>query len=192
MDELKRVKIQLRRQLKAQREDWNPQHVAAASGRILQRLTGYQPLLDAQHVFCYVSCGNEVQTHDLIQWMLQQQKRVSLPRLTPPRQMQAHTISSLSQLQPGAYGIPAPPAGQLVESTPQVCITPGLAFTKGGARIGLGAGYYDRYLQEHTDALVLALCFSWQLKDHLPLEPHDQLMDVIVTEKETIRCTQHR
>jgi 5-formyltetrahydrofolate cyclo-ligase len=62
-------------------------------------------------------------------------------------------------------------------------LVPGLAFTKTGHRLGRGGGFYDRYLASlpaHT--IKVGVCFALQIVETLPLEPHDQQMNVVVTE----------
>lgn len=62
-------------------------------------------------------------------------------------------------------------------------IVPGLAFTKAGQRLGRGGGYYDRYLASLPSATQkIGVCFSLQIVDGLPIESHDQKMDVVITE----------
>lgn len=62
-------------------------------------------------------------------------------------------------------------------------IVPGLAFTKHGQRLGRGGGYYDRYLASLPPAThKIGVCFSLQIVDSLPIEPHDQKMDLVITE----------
>ena len=48
----------------------------------------------------------------------------------------------------------------------------------------MGGGYYDRFLaQAAPQALRVALAYELQLVDAIKLQPHDQLMDWLVTEK---------
>ena len=62
-------------------------------------------------------------------------------------------------------------------------IVPGLAFTPHGARLGRGGGFYDRLLAKlGTRTVRLGVCFGMQLVPELPLEPHDQLLDAVITE----------
>ena len=62
-------------------------------------------------------------------------------------------------------------------------LVPGLAFTKDGARLGRGGGYYDRLLANcpaHTRRI--GVCFATQLVASLPVEPHDQRVERVITE----------
>ena len=62
-------------------------------------------------------------------------------------------------------------------------LVPGLAFTRAGQRLGRGGGYYDRFLASLPATTVkLGVCFDLQLVAELPVEPHDQRVDAIVTE----------
>lgn len=64
-----------------------------------------------------------------------------------------------------------------------VVLVPGLAFTREGARLGRGAGFYDRFLAAHPRALRIGIGFSEQLTDRLPVEPLDQAMDMLLTDE---------
>ncbi len=69
-------------------------------------------------------------------------------------------------------------------SVPKVWIVPGLAFTRTGARLGYGGGWYDRLLAG-TDPLdiLLGVAYPFQMVEELPSEPHDiRLTDVVVAE----------
>ncbi len=75
-----------------------------------------------------------------------------------------------------------PTAGRVV-SLPDVdlLLVPGLAFTRGGQRLGRGGGYYDRALAGiREDALSIGVCFGFQLLETLPTEPHDQRVNRVL------------
>lgn len=63
-------------------------------------------------------------------------------------------------------------------------LMPGLAFTRQGARLGRGKGYYDSYLRRCHDSGVtprtMALSFREQLVDHVPTGEHDFLVQEVV------------
>ena len=64
-----------------------------------------------------------------------------------------------------------------------VMLAPGLAFTAQGQRLGRGGGYYDRYLETlGASTLKIGVCFAVQIVKALPIEPHDQLMNAVLTE----------
>ena len=64
----------------------------------------------------------------------------------------------------------------------QGCLFPGLAFSSKGTRLGHGAGYYDRGLENFQGTRV-GLCFAIQfLETEIPSEAHDIEMNYVVTE----------
>jgi len=129
----------------------------------------------------------------LIEKRLQNRERVLLPKtLIERRELKCYLINSLNDLRPGAYGIMEPDEGLCEEidpSTIDVVMVPGSVFDRKGGRYGYGGGYYDRFLSmKARQALRIALAFSFQVLEDIPLRSHDELMDFIVTEKEVIEC----
>ena len=64
-------------------------------------------------------------------------------------------------------------------------VVPGIAFDRNRNRLGRGKGYYDRLLSD-LKASAVGLCFDFQLKDQIPVEPFDKKVDLVITEKEII------
>lgn len=84
----------------------------------------------------------------------------------------------------GAFGalVPAAP----VFMVPQIVIVPLVAFDRQGGRLGYGGGFYDRTLEGlRARGPVLAVGFAYAAQEAgaLPLEPTDQPLDMIVTER---------
>jgi 5-formyltetrahydrofolate cyclo-ligase len=62
-------------------------------------------------------------------------------------------------------------------------LVPGLAFSKERHRLGRGGGFFDRMLSDRAkNAFKLAICFSFQVVDAIPVEEHDVKVDAVVTE----------
>ena len=59
---------------------------------------------------------------------------------------------------------------------------PGLAFDRKGHRLGYGGGFYDRFLAEETEHPLVALCYGFQLFDHLETEQHDVPVDCVIAD----------
>ena len=68
-----------------------------------------------------------------------------------------------------------------------VWIVPGLAFTRDGKRLGYGGGWYDRFLASaRKDALKIGVAHKFQILDNLPYEPHDILLNCVITDTKPI------
>jgi 5-formyltetrahydrofolate cyclo-ligase len=72
---------------------------------------------------------------------------------------------------------------------PEVLIIPMVAFDRNGGRLGYGGGFYDRtleHLRSRHAILAIGFAYSEQEFENLPLEPTDQKLDIIITEREII------
>ena len=68
---------------------------------------------------------------------------------------------------------------------PRVLLVPLLAFDRRGFRLGYGGGYYDRTLEglrAAGDILAVGIAYAGQEVERLVIEPHDQPLDMVVTE----------
>jgi 5-formyltetrahydrofolate cyclo-ligase len=84
----------------------------------------------------------------------------------------------------GEFGALIPEAGQWI--TPEIVIVPLVAFDLGGGRLGYGGGFYDRTLESlraERPTLAIGFAYANQEAHDLPLEPTDQPLDMIVTER---------
>jgi 5-formyltetrahydrofolate cyclo-ligase len=71
--------------------------------------------------------------------------------------------------------------------TMDLILVPGLAFSKDRHRLGRGGGFFDRLLAGRAaGTFKLGVCFSFQLLETIPTEPHDIAIDAIVSERETV------
>lgn len=141
----------------------------------------------AKTIFCFVSHGKEPDTYPFLEKVLADGKTLCVPLCKAQGEMDAKEIRSLSELQPGAYGIPEPPADAptLFPSQIDLAVIPCLAATRNGKRLGKGGGYYDRFLAAYTGKAVL-LCPERLILDHIPIEAHDILLPWVITEKEKL------
>lgn len=87
----------------------------------------------------------------------------------------------------GEFGAEIPAEGAWIE--PEILVVPLVAFTRSGARLGYGGGFYDRTLEllrANRPTLAIGFAYGAQEVPDLPLEPTDQPLDLIVTEAEVI------
>lgn len=90
-------------------------------------------------------------------------------------------------VEPGPFGLGQPCAGAPAV-VPDVILTPLIAFTRQGDRLGQGGGYFDRAFAEHPGVLRVGLAWSVQEAESLPRDPWDMPLDAVLTEREWIDC----
>ncbi len=75
-------------------------------------------------------------------------------------------------------------ARQLIDAGATKLFVPGLAFDKHGHRLGRGKGYYDRCISvipAKAGIQTIGLCLQCQLVETVPFEPHDQLVNQVIS-----------
>ncbi len=65
-------------------------------------------------------------------------------------------------------------------------IVPGLCYDKQGYRVGYGKGYYDDLLSRY-EGMSVGVCYADLVFDSLPIQPHDRAVDVLLTERGTMK-----
>lgn len=186
MDEQKRA---LRRALRARAQALPESARHAADEAIRAAVLGSAAWRQARAVFLYVSVAPEPDTRALIEAALAEGKTVYVPLCCPDKSMKAVRIKSLRELRPGALGIPEPDGGGETAAPGGIdlAVTPCVAASPDGARLGHGGGYYDRFLHAYR-CPTLCLCYEALLCDRIPMGAHDVFMDALVTEKGIRLC----
>lgn len=184
------AKKELRKKMVAFRRSLTKEQRAEKSRAILQRLYEEPAFQKAKTIFAYASMPDEVQLYDLLREALKQGKRVGLPLITGRGLMEVVKLPSLDALAAGEFGI-LTVKKELQEIIPgsdiDLIIVPGAAFSERGDRLGLGGGYYDRYLSDKApQAFRAALTFDGQITAQVPMEAHDAKVNLILTETRRI------
>ena len=182
--EVSKVKQILRGQMRQALAELSDQERAWSDGELIQRFLDHPKLAQAQTVMLYYGVGHEIRTEGLIQTLLDQGKTVCLPKCRPENQMAARVITSLEDLAPDRYAIPAPKdTCPVVEREKlDLILVPGLCFDSRGSRLGQGGGYYDRYLEDY-DGVTIGLCREDFFQVNLPREPLDAWVRFVLTEE---------
>jgi 5-formyltetrahydrofolate cyclo-ligase len=181
-------KTLLRAEARLVRRAIDPAERAARSERIVERVLSLPEVRDARAVGAYASAGSEVETTLLLRGLLAKGVRVAVP-LVEGDDLRFVRLQHPWALVPGPRGVPVPrqPWEDVEGSTLDVAVVPGLRFGRDGSRLGQGGGHFDRFLEAHPGPRRVALAFAAQVVDALETEPHDQGMDVLVTEDEVLR-----
>jgi 5-formyltetrahydrofolate cyclo-ligase len=185
----------LRKKTLIARDGLHPQERQVMSEIIIQKLFHLQDIIDGETLFIYVDFRSEVETRLCITALLKMGKRVVVPvTLAQEKRLLPVAIRNISRdLSPGYCGIPEPlmdiRKNQVVAGSEiETIIVPGSVFDERGGRLGYGGGYYDRFMAlEAPLAKRIGLAFDLQILHRLALQPHDELLDLIITEKRIIQ-----
>ncbi len=154
----------------------------------------------AETIMWYLHCRSEVRTLETALLQLNSSKRIIIPYCTTDidgqNKLGLWWLEDIAELSPGTWGILEPPKIRWGEKGKEVSaneldliMVPGVAFDRHGGRLGNGAGYYDRLLQEvRTDTELTAVCFESQLCSKVIMEKHDVYMNKVITELNTFHC----
>lgn len=189
----------LRQRIIAAREKLTGQERLHLSRAILDTICNSAAYIQADTVLGYLGFGSELGTAHWAQRALSDGKQLLLPRVNrASKHLDLYIVRDMQQdVAPGTWGIHEP----VIECCPRFealgeldfVLLPGVAFTRQGARLGYGGGYYDKLLARLPHQPVLmAGAFALQIVEEIPLESTDRKVDWLVTENETIRCDQGR
>ncbi|MFZ5616809.1 MAG: 5-formyltetrahydrofolate cyclo-ligase [Pseudomonadota bacterium] len=151
----------------------------------------HTPIPKGAIVSLYHPMKDELDTKPLAEALLERGFTIALP--VTPRKRGPLTFRAFRDgdpLNPDRYGIMTP-AEDAPEVRPVLIVTPLLAFTRDGGRLGYGGGFYDRTLaalRAESDVLAVGFAFAAQEVEKLPMSRTDQRLDWIVTEREAIEA----
>ena len=172
-------KDELRRQIRQIKRQFTSRQLEELSLPVLARL---RPLLqDAAVVMAYYSLSDEVNTHRLLDELVEEGKTVLLPEVVDDETMVVRRYRSRADLREGAFHI-MEPVGELFTDYRQidVVLVPGVAFDADGHRLGRGRGYYDRFLKTVGTVSKIGVCFDFQKVQEVPVGPDDVMVDRVV------------
>jgi 5-formyltetrahydrofolate cyclo-ligase len=148
----------------------------------------------AETILVYISMKDEAATDEIISRSLREGKRIAVPSLLKDRKSITPSLltNPEKELIEGVFGI-REPAEEFIRPVPpseiDLAAVPGAVFDSTGGRIGFGGGYYDRLIPGlKPGARVIALAFSFQVVERVPVSPHDVNVDFVVTENGVIDC----
>lgn len=172
-------KKELRKEIRLLKSTFTAEEKRVLSSEIMERLEKNEHFINARWMVCYWSLPDEVYTHDFInRWAAE--KNILLPCVCG-EELELRLFSGKENLCPGeGYAIPEPKGECFtVYEKIDLVIVPGMAFDKWGNRLGRGKGYYDRFLKNCT-AYKIGICFPFQFRDIVPVDPLDVPMDEII------------
>lgn len=190
------IKQSIRKNILSLREQLTPEIRAEYNAAITERLLQLPEYSRAETVLGYMNFGSEYASELWVAQVLADGKRLVLPRVNRhTNTLDLYRVDDLeSQLAAGLWGIREPVIERCKRlndiNEVEFVLLPGIAFSRDGARLGYGGGFYDKLLAHapHHPALVTA-AFGLQIVAQIPQEATDVSVEWIVTQEEIIGCS---
>ena len=166
----------------AERDAWSQRLAGHGVGALRERAAG-------ACVSLYWPMRSEADPRPLAHALAALGAELALPAFVGDR-MEFRRWRHDDELRPAGFSTFEPLATMPVV-TPTLVLAPLLAFDRRGGRLGWGKGYYDTFLggldaaaarAQWRRPFVVGIAFSCQEADVVPCEPHDRLLDAVVTE----------
>ncbi|MBI2926302.1 MAG: 5-formyltetrahydrofolate cyclo-ligase [Verrucomicrobia bacterium] len=180
----KRTKGAIRSQLRAKLNSLSLVQRFSVSALACDRLRADEIWSRSDSILGYFPLADELDVRPLLATALAAGKTVALPRFnTETSAYEAAHVRDLDRdLHPGRFGIREPSAACPVVALNRLdlVMVPGVGFDLSGHRLGRGKGFYDRMLVQ-VSGCKCGVAFDEQVVAALPVEPHDIVLDCIVT-----------
>jgi 5-formyltetrahydrofolate cyclo-ligase len=141
--------------------------IETRSNKIIKKLTDYVNWQEISTINTYqtIKNNNEININGLLDFVRQNYPNIQIDIVESK-------VSSTQNV----------PVGKNYD----LVIVPLLGFDRNGNRLGYGGGYYDKFLTKNNCKQAVGLAYAFQEVEELPVEEHDQKLDLIVTEEEII------
>ncbi|BBK24681.1 5-formyltetrahydrofolate cyclo-ligase [Dialister hominis] len=178
----------LRQKMLAMRRALSANETESRSSSLKENILSLPEYKNAKKIMAFLAMKGESNLDGFIRQALLDGKEVYIPVCLPERQMEAGRLIDMEHFEKGPLGLRNLPAGYEVTSPESLdlVLIPGLAVSQEGIRLGMGAGYYDRYLARVPFEKRVAALWDFQVIPDIPSEPFDQKIAKIVTDKSVI------
>ncbi|MDC7237524.1 MAG: 5-formyltetrahydrofolate cyclo-ligase [Sphaerochaetaceae bacterium] len=151
---------------------------------ILEKVKNCDNFKAAKTVLLFYPFPNEVNVSALIDYCLQQGKKVGLPK-TYKEEIKFFYITKdwKNDLTQGVFNTIEPKSENQIKffDKESVVIVPSLALAKDKSRIGHGKGYYDKFLSLNKELFKIGICRKHLLFNSIPTNGNDIKMDLIIS-----------
>jgi len=179
-------KRRVRRTLSELRRHVPPEEAERAAERIAVHLLAEPAVRGARRIALYAALPDELPTRPLFAALRRLPAQLLFPRMQGESELVFASVSDWSELRPGRYGVPEPPAraAAIEPEEGDLVLVPGVAFDRAGNRLGRGKGCYDRAFPRAAPRppLLIGVAYALQLLDAVPHSDADRRMDAVVTE----------
>ena len=163
----------------------SPEERKAANAALCAFLWQLAAVQNAQTILLYAAFGSEADLSALAEKAQAQGKTLAYPVCGEAYSLTA-AVPGPDGWEMGQYGIRTPILSRseiLLPEALDLVLVPCTAFDADCFRVGMGKGYYDRYLPRCKNAVKIGIAFEAQRVEHAAVDEHDQRLDAYVTER---------
>lgn len=190
--EMQAAKKQLRKEIKKRFTTFSENDKVLQSNKITKLVLEHPRYVASKRLSIFLSMNDEVKTNAILEHALSQKKDVYIPKYVGSAMdmVKLRSIEDYNNLPETSWHIKQPAdddnsrPNALETGGLDLILMPGLGFTKDGKRLGRGKGYYDTYIEKLNKngfkPYLLALTYSVQLCDEIPVSDHDYSVDEVL------------
>lgn len=181
----------LRSELKAARSKITQQQADAASALITRHIVACDAYRKAKRIMGYLAFGREACVDDVLAEAIADGKEVYVPFITSATEFIPARIYNLHDFALDCYGIRSArqPFATIEAAQLDLILVPGVAFDRQGNRMGMGAGYYDRFLPQAEQAVTVGVTYDALVQEALVTNEYDVPVQFLAAESGIICCT---
>ncbi|MBR5229332.1 MAG: 5-formyltetrahydrofolate cyclo-ligase [Firmicutes bacterium] len=180
----------LRKSKIAERDSLTEQERLSKSRIICEAIAGSPEFKAAKNIMIYKGTRGEVRLEALEKAPEAEGKKLLFPLCISGSEMISLLPRGEDAWKEGFCGIWEPVRERSAVIPPEeidLVICPCTVFDENGGRMGMGAGFYDRYLEKCINAHVVSVAFEVQKTDKVPMAPWDKAMEKTFTEAAVYR-----
>lgn len=165
------------------------------SRKIFEHVLNSSEYQESGFIHCFISMNDrfEINTHLLIQKMLDEKKKVIVPVTDFTNNILTHSyLRSFDDLIVNKWGVLEPKEAEPVSiSKIELVLLPLLGVDSKGNRLGYGKGFYDRFLSK-ISIPTFGLIFDDFIIDEIPTENFDIPVHGFISENGLYKCNNER
>ena len=173
-------KKELRDYIRKFKRAMTKEQIAEKSEKLGEKFLASELYKQAKNIYGYLPYNQEVRTTAMLEQAQKDGKRIAVPKILGDTMIFVW-LDDLSAVEKGYSGIPEPLDLTPVADDPTALVLmPGMAFDPQGHRCGYGGGFYDKFLASEPNHPTLALCYDFQMLEHLDTDDYDIPVDCVL------------
>ena len=183
--EIKRRRQELPSQKLSEIDDMLPEFIAAIDDAELK-----SKLKKAKRIALYRYLNGEVPVDSLAKYFMDKGIKCCFPRVEDKNMVFCDCCDLDKDFEQASFGIKEP-VKSLAAADPKdidVVVLPAVAYNEEGTRLGMGGGFYDRFIEScgNDRPYLLGICYEFQICSDVPSTDHDAVADFIAVIPEEV------